>query len=460
VHSDFGDVRRTRAVAAVLLLGLTASVVINWPGHINYDSTVQLAEGRAGLYQNWHPALMSWMLGVGDKAVPGVCLFTLFDTLTLYGAALSLCGLANSPLRLAPLVAVAFVLTPQFAIYPGIAWKDVLFAAAAVAAFVCIAHAAARWREPIWRAGLVALALAFTVIAVLVRQNGAVIAIFVAAAIGWIAARHQSARVAAGVGLAALAVIAAAALLIFVGLSRQFTPGYDAVADQIKQLRVFDIVNAVSRRPGLKLDVIRADNPLFEKLIRTRGVQVNRPYSHDLLMDDPVFGRVADRAPDEVVRRQWYDFVRRHPMLYLQVRAEVFRWIVMTPDPDSCSPLEVGVFGPSDAVQTLGLAYRHDQRDAALVDYGIRLSRTPVLSHLTYFLIGCGVLAFLFRRRRASDLAIAMMVLSSFVFAASFFAISFACDYRYLLFVDLSAMTACLYVVLTARAKRQGDAAA
>ena len=39
-------------------------------------------------------------------------------------------------------------------------------------------------------------------------------------------------------------------------------------------------------------------------------------------------------------------------------------------------------------------------------------------------------------------------------FAASFFAISIACDYRYLYLLDISAMTGLLYFMIDPRLKR------
>jgi hypothetical protein len=40
------------------------------------------------------------------------------------------------------------------------------------------------------------------------------------------------------------------------------------------------------------------------------------------------------------------------------------------------------------------------------------------------------------------------MLSAAMVFTASFFVISIACDYRYLYFLDVAALTACFYLVL------------
>jgi hypothetical protein len=38
------------AAAAIILAGAAAVLWLNLPGHLSYDSVVQLAEGRAGVY--------------------------------------------------------------------------------------------------------------------------------------------------------------------------------------------------------------------------------------------------------------------------------------------------------------------------------------------------------------------------------------------------------------------------
>ena len=64
------------------------------------------------------------------------------------------------------------------------------------------------------------------------------------------------------------------------------------------------------------------------------------------------------------------------------------------------------------------------------------------------------VAGFLLWRRDGSDLAIAGLMFSGLAFTASFFVISLACDYRYLYFLDLAAMTGLFYLVLDPSLRR------
>jgi hypothetical protein len=56
-------------------------------------------------------------------------------------------------------------------------------------------------------------------------------------------------------------------------------------------------------------------------------------------------------------------------------------------------------------------------------------------------------LVLLLRRGQGSDIAIAGLMAGALVFALSFYVISIACDYRYLYFLDMAAMTGALKLV-------------
>ena len=68
-----GDLPRI-AAAAIVVTGAAASLWLNWPGHFSYDSVVQLAEGRTGIYSGGHPLVIE---GSGGLLVP-------LDDTTLY----------------------------------------------------------------------------------------------------------------------------------------------------------------------------------------------------------------------------------------------------------------------------------------------------------------------------------------------------------------------------------------
>jgi hypothetical protein len=73
-----------------------------------------------------------------------------------------------------------------------------------------------------------------------------------------------------------------------------------------------------------------------------------------------------------------------------------------------------------------------------------RFTGTPVLSHLLFAALALVSMILLLRHGQDSEIAVAGLVAAGLVFSISFFVISIACDYRYLYFLDLAAMTGAL----------------
>jgi len=435
------------AAAAVLVAGWCIALAISWPGHLSYDSIVQLHDGRAGFYHSWHPPVMAWMLGLGDWVLPGTGLFVLFDITMAFAALLSLLWIAPRPSWLAVCVAALCVLLPQLVLYQAIVWKDVLFADATMAGFVCLAQAEARWASAKARFAWIAGAFALFALASLTRQNGPIVLVIGSLALGIIAARVGGRKFA--VLLAACAFLGTAVIVLCAGflLSLRSDHGEGPVA-QLKLLRLYDLTGAVAADPSLPLDRLADDAPELEKLIRTDGVRLYSPQRNDTLVGSQALQNELSDAAPELMAAQWYDLLLHHPWVYLKTRAEVFRWVVLTPDIVACRPVFVGVEGPAGEMADLGLLPRQRPRDLALGNYAKAFMGTPVFSHLAFAIVGCAAMILLLRRRRPGDVAIAFLQIASFAFTASFFVVSIACDYRYLYVLDLGALAALLYLAL------------
>jgi hypothetical protein len=142
------------------------------------------------------------------------------------------------------------------------------------------------------------------------------------------------------------------------------------------------------------------------------------------------------------VMAQWQALLLRRPDLYLRERADLFWQVLATPDIGLCHPAYAGIDGDPAALKALGLPARIRPRDARLAAYTRGFMGTPILSHLAFGALAVGLLILYVRRRRRADLAMAGMLAGALVFAASFFFVSVACDYRYLYPLDLAAMLA------------------
>jgi hypothetical protein len=443
--------------AAIIVIGAIAALAADLPGHLpghlSYDSVIQLLEGRNGLYGTWHPPVMSWLLGLGDAVVPGTGVFVFFSAAVAFAAFLSLLWLGRAT-WIAAAVAAVCVISPQFLIYQGIVWKDVLFANAAVAGFVLLAHAAQHWDSVRTRIALIAAAFAFFTLAALARQNGVVAVFAGAVGLGWIAAKETAAASRWRPAIVYGGAVLCGALIIGALAGAALNARTDADPDewgpivQTKTLQDYDIVAMVAEHPGLELPQLEDTEPELAQAIRKDGVRLYTPQRNDTLASSVPLQKALANSDASEVRDQWTYLVLHHPWLYLSARAKAFAWVAFTPDIERCVPFAVGVGGPVEEMRRLGLKPRLDARDRALRDYADLFVGTPVLSHITYGLVAIAALFLLLSRRNPVDIAMASMLAGAFLFVLTFFVISLACDYRYLYVLDLSAMFAAFYIAL------------
>jgi 4-amino-4-deoxy-L-arabinose transferase-like glycosyltransferase len=443
-----------RLATWALILGAFAVMLAqNLPGHLTYDSIAQLHEGRFAVRETWGPAFYARLLAVFDAIVPGTALYVVFSGLLFFGALAALPLLRRRATWLAPIAVALLATTPQVIIYQGIVWKDVLFADASVAALVCLAlgarDSAAGWT----RAGWFLLAMVLLAVGAQARQNGLVVAVFGAIAAGWLVVRWRGWRLGAGAGIGFLAGVFLVSHLIGVlslgSLKRN--PGVDAdtgVAFGVRLLESYDVVAAQVLEPGYHLAVFEHAQPAAAALIRARGPAVYTPSRVDFLAGDPTIGSAFVALPQPLVDAQWIDLVTHHPGLYLKVRWRDFRSVVSTPVIDWCLPIDVGVQAPDKLMADLRMSNRWSDTDQRLQNYASWWFDTPAYRHHSWLAVSLVLSLFLLWRREPTDIPLLALQLASLAFAATFFVISIACDYRYLYFCDIAAMAGVVYVAL------------
>jgi hypothetical protein len=431
-----------RMAGLILLAGFAAMLALNAPGQMSYDSLTQLADGRSGFYNSWHPPLMAFLLGLFDAVIPGTVLFLIFQSGLLLVALLAL--LRMQPRGwLAPIVALAIVLTPQWLLYQGEIWKDMLFADAAIAGFAALAVAATRGlSRPLARPWLAASALLLT-LAACTRQNGLVLLPVAAVALGLIARRQGLKGWAYGaVFLCATLGLGTAATLALASRG----DGGDGAAAQLRLGQSYDLAGALARQPGLVLPLTQTD-PALDRLLRSRGVALYTPLRNDPFAADPQISAAMSDAPDGALAGSWRALVLGHPALYLRTRLAVFAALVTTPDARVCHFASVGIDNVPGLTSRLGLTPGIAPRGRFLARYARAFFATPVYSHLFWAALAVMLLVLLLRRGAPADLAVAALLAGALIFALTFVIISIACDYRYLAFLDLAAMAASLYCV-------------
>ncbi len=446
------------AYLGVLAAGYFGMLIANLPGHLTLDSILELYEGRFRIRQSWAPSFYAWVLGVFDAVWRGTGLYVAASALLLFVALASFLWLRRGTSRGASLwaaiCAALFMLTPQFALYQAVVWKDILFADTAIAGVVCLAWAG-RGLQPRRTQGLLlAAALLLLAAAALLRQNGVVVAAMAAVALG-VTRSRGSWRRALGWSLGAIVSVVVVSHAMNLATQPPDARGDDGMAEGMRILQGYDLLGAITRDPKFPLAAITRAQPAAAATLRSLGPRYYSAERTDTTDFQPQIHQALAAIPSGALAADWRNLLLRHPGLYLRGRVPVFVWVFLTPEVDRCVPVCLGVQGPADALKALGMDFRWSAQDDRLEDYGEAFMDTPVFSHLTYALLALGVALVLLLRREAADLMMIALMVSALAFAASFFLISIACDYRYLYFLDLAAMAGLLYVAVDPPAWRR-----
>jgi hypothetical protein len=429
------------ATTAILAAGLALMLVLNLPGQLSYDSVGQLFDGRFGHYNTWHPPVMAWLLGLFDAAVPGTGLFVCFEAL-LVGVAFLL-SLHRNAGWTAAVLAFVILLTPQLLLYQGIVWKDVLFADAYVMAFAALARGASEHGK--FRFALFGLFFISLTLAGLARQNGLLLLPVGALAFGWVTARGNRRFVHAAAAMTLLLVLAGSANL---ALALRGDHG-EGLQGEIQLAQIYDLTGAV--RQGYRLNLLSHGDPTLAQALQAQGVK-----AYSLQMQDTLEPILPAHIVKGAVMAQWQALLAERPDLYLRERLPVFWQVLATPDLALCHPAYAGIDGDPEQVKALGLSARLRPPDIWLAAYARGFVGTPVLSHLAFAALALLLLVIYLRRGRPGDIAMAAMLAGGMAFAASFFFVSVACDYRYLYPLDLAAMLALFHLFAAGNGKDSG----
>jgi hypothetical protein len=450
----------TIAYLGALAIGWAAMLAVDLPGHLTLDSLVELYEGRFRIRQSWAPPFYAWVLGVFDRLSPGVGLYIVASAAMLFVALASFPWLRGGRANWgAAALAALFCASPLMLIYQGEVWKDVLFANAAIVGMTALAWALrdpdrVRSKGPALAAALLLLAAS-----ALLRQNGVVVAVAAAAALAWVMGRRGWRRGLAW-GLGALVAVVALSHVINIATQPRESDASDGMDVGLRILQGYDILGALTAEPLLPLPRITADAPDAIKTLRQLGPRYYSAERTDMTDGQPQVRDALADVSSEALAGDWTALILQRPGLYLRVRAPVFSWVFLTPQIDRCLPVALGVQGPQDTVDALGLRLRWSETDDRLLQYDRAFLKTPVHSHPFYALLALAVGIVLLRRREPADIVMAALMGSALAFAASFFLISIACDFRYLYFLDLAAMAGALYVALDPPWRRRAVAGA
>lgn len=441
-----------RAALLVLALGYAAMLALNLPGHLSFDSVVQLHEGRTHVRDTWAPAIFGWILGFFDGFVPGTGLYVAVSGALFYGSLAAMLALRPATSWAAVAVAAILAASPLVLIYQAIVWKDVLFANCALAGCVALAHAAKAWPRPGVRWLWLVAALLLLALAALVRQNGVVVAVCAAAALGWVAARRWRGKALWAAG--GLAAVMALSQLMSVAVEPTATSAEEANTKGVRIVQRYDVIGAVARDPTFRTTNMEAYNPRANAVVRANAEKYFTAQRVDTLGVPVIANALKDIEP-EAITADWKRLILERPLLYAHQRLGVFHWLIAPPELDRCLPVYIGVDGPREKLAELGIPLRLSPKDQALHDYAKRFYATPLYAHFTYVGLAILTILALLVRRDPQDIAVIALMLGGLAFAGTFLIISLACDFRYLYMLDLAGMAGLFYLAIDPRLRRR-----
>jgi hypothetical protein len=438
-------INTTLLLAAAAGAAYGACMALNWPGHFSPDGLWQLGQGRAGVYNSWHPPIMAWLLGLAARLSPDAAAFVAIDAAIFFFALLGFATVRPAPRPIATIVLLAIAATPLALVYQGAVLKDVLFANTAMAGFACLAWTQRLWDRLALRRLVIAKACVLFSLAALTRQSGFVVPLCGVVAL-IVLVRMQGARWERAINVGAVAlltigVIVAGASLFLI----RHGDGKPENHHQMQRLQAWDIAGALHRDPHLALPATHATAPDLEAYLRYDAAPRWKAATSDNIANPPSFEPLMSPRADGV-GRDWVRLIIKNPGLYLRVRTEVFLATLTTPPADSCPMIIIGVDnGNPEVLEMSGLKARRTDRDDLAEDYASNFYRTPIFSHLAWgavMLIGIALAARDLRRggRSADLIAIIGLGAAALLYVAAFFVISGSCDYRYMYFLDVAAM--------------------
>ena len=182
VASSDGVGGRVIACATSATLGIALTVACFYPGYMSSDSVDQLGQARSGVFNDWHPPLMSFVWRFTDQIIPGPLGMLILNNVLFWSGIALICYRCLEE-SAAPAIAVLGLLPPVFGQLSTV-WKDVAFGASMIFAFALLLHAQLTRSKAAWIFSFLPLFYALGV-----RHNSAPAVLVLMFYSGWVYAR-------------------------------------------------------------------------------------------------------------------------------------------------------------------------------------------------------------------------------------------------------------------------------
>lgn len=427
-----------------ILFGLFTVIFFFYPGYMSADSVDQLTQGRTGIFNDWHPPVMSWWWGILDRVLPGPGGMLLFHNL-LFWAGLGLFVDANFRDykgwgKSMIILSIGFYM-PVFMLLSAI-WKDVGLAAAFLFSVSCFTYASQRNSGLIFFGGLVALWYGLVV-----RLNalpGAFPLFFMAGRIAWDLGifRLKIFIRRASLGILISSVMIGVLVLSTAGVANRALIKRPSTYP-IQQVLIHDLVgiSVETKTVSLPLYLDGGRLPTFKEI---KKIYTPGTVNHLFWGDDGRIHLVLTNAPALISELAlfWKQKVIENPMAYLSHRSKVFMRLYWVSGNRVCYPYQDGTI-PND----LGLASSIPPRTLGLFHLADMFSNTFIYRGWIYLVINlvvflCAGMHLFIRRETSQSILFTATETSAsgLLFGLVYFFVAPACDFRFIYWTLLSAI--------------------
>lgn len=433
------DWRRVNAYRAAILLCVVCVVLggfvlaIHSPGHISMDTSMQLYEAMLGKSISWNPpfmsALMHW-LGGGEIAT--ALLVFLACGLIYGGYALTALSCAQKGRRIGiwrVVIAILVVMNPVIAIYVGIVWKDVVFAA-----FLCggagFGFAASRGSKPLrWLFALVSAVLLAA--AMLARQQGVFMApvLLVVPILMLAGGASGSAFWARWVVLPVVFIVAVSAFSVATSATIEGNAGRSTSVGY-RSIMIFDMMGIISDSPlGAEQLAYKVPPKIWSGIHK-----IYKPSRIDTLDLDPAVADWFGSLSLLQMRTAWWELIKQNPGSYIHHRVEAYAKLIGLRGMDDTLPVHIGIEGNPEMLEAMGIKARRDSRDLFVYSIAVKFFDWPIYRHVFWIglVLVCAAVLSVTKLPRPQRSATALVLLAAGLLYLAYLPTMIASDFRYL----------------------------
>jgi hypothetical protein len=442
-------------VAICILL----TVFIFQPGYMNADAVDQLGQAHSGIYNDWHPPVMSWLWSWLDKIVPGpMGMFVLQVVLFWISLGMFAALAFQKPINRFLFLLLGFY-PPLFMLLSTVV-KDVLMTAVFLFGFALILIAGEK-RSPVFLlAGMVFLAYG-----TLTRHNAilAVLPLFLYA--GWVFINLYPAFM-SRFSVRWRPILAGFAFLgVFLVLGNIWSGSLTKVKSYpFQQIMVHDLtgISLTLKTDFLPDYLASSEQPSMKDL---RHIYQTRSVKNLYWPDFTSIHFKILYEPTEVrdLTNTWIATVMKYPRAYLDHRTKVFAATMGVSINKSCGPYyyEETIYKPKGYYQSDGNYYSESKITNSLFTMIEPLRESPLYWNWLYvfssLLIFISSLTLLFKQSGRQNAIIALVLSASgTLYGLGYFFAATACDFRMVHWNVAVTLISAVFLFLPSAKKESG----